>query len=187
MMTRSNRLNPVAGLRLVGLLGASLAACTGTIAGQPSGTGGSSNGTGTGGSSNGTGTGGSSNGTGTGGSSNGTGTGGSSNGTGTGGSSNGNGSGGSGNGSGSGGDTSSGTDGGTPSASVGQSNIIACVNGIAATTQIPRMTDAQYDNVDQRPAGRHGADVERSNQPPSALLVAGLGGQPGRPSGGTAT
>src|SRR4051812_39059235 len=108
-MTPFKRPNPGTGLGLVGLLVASLLACTGAISGQaPSGSGGSI-------------------------------------GNGTGGSGNGNGSGGSGNGSGSGG---SGTpDGGTPTASVGQSNIIACVNGIAPTTQIPRMTDAQYDNV----------------------------------------
>jgi hypothetical protein len=157
MMTRSNRLNPVAGLGLVGLLGATVVACTGAIMGQSSGTGGSSNGTGTGGSSNGTGTGGSSNGTGTGGSSNGTGTG-SSNGTGTGGSSNGTGTGGSGD-----------VDAGTSSSSVGQSNIIACVNGIAPTTQIPRMTDAQYDNVINDLVGVT-ALTSNSNLPPSSML-----------------
>jgi hypothetical protein len=158
MMTRSNRLNPVAGLRLVGLLGASLAACTGAITGQSSGTGGSSSGSGTGGSSNGSGTGGSSNGTGTGGSGNVTGTGGSSNGTGTGGSGNGTGTGGSGD-----------VDAGTTSSSVGQSNVIACVNGIAPTTQIPRMTDAQYDNVINDLLGVT-ALTSNSNLPPSALL-----------------
>ena len=129
MTTRSNRLNPGAGLRLVGLLGASLAACTGTIGGQPSGSGGS--GSGTGGSSNGIGTGGSSNGTGTGGSGN--------------------------------------PDAGTSSSSVGQSNVIACVAGIAPTTQIPRMTDAQYDNVINDLVGVT-ALTSNSNLPPSAML-----------------
>src|SRR3954470_4452261 len=156
MMTRANRLNPVAGLRLVGLLGVSLAACTGTIAGQPSGTGGSSSSTGTGGSSSGTGTGGSSSGTGTGGSSSRTGTGGSSNVTGTGGS---------GPGHGGAGDV----DAGMSTASVGQSNAIACVNGIAPTTQIPRMTDAQYDNVINDLLGVT-ALTSNSNLPPSAML-----------------
>ena len=160
MMTRSIRLNPVAGLRLVGLLGASLLACTGTIAGQASGTGGSSNGSGTGGA--GTGTGGSSA-TGTGGSNSGTGTGGSSNGSATGGSSSVTGSGGSGTGG------SGDVDGGTSSAAVGQSNVIACVNGIAPTTQIPRMTDAQYDNVINDLLGVT-ALTSNSNLPPSAML-----------------
>jgi hypothetical protein len=125
--------NPGTGLGLVGLLVASLLACTGAISGQaPSGSGGST-------------------------------------GNGTGGSGNGNGSGGSGNGSGSGGDTSGTADGGTPTASVGQSNIIACVNGIAPTTQIPRMTDAQYDNVINDLVGVT-ALTSNSNLPPSSLL-----------------
>jgi hypothetical protein len=125
--------NPGTGLGLVGLLVASLLACTGAISGQaPSGSGGST-------------------------------------GNGTGGSGNGNGSGGSGNGSGSGGDTSGTADGGTPTASVGQSNIIACVNGIAPTTQIPRMTDAQYDNLINDLVGVT-ALTSNSNLPPSSLL-----------------
>jgi hypothetical protein len=91
-------------------------------------------------------------------------------GTGTGGNGNGpgSGSGGSGNGSGSGGDTSGATDGGT-SAAVGQSNVIACVNGIAPTTQIPRMTDAQYDNVINDLLGVT-ALTSNSNLPPSSML-----------------
>ncbi len=151
----------MAGLGLVGLLGASLAACTGTIAGQPSGAGGSSSGTGTGGSGTGTGTGtggtstGSGTGTGGSGAGSGTGTGGSSSGTGTGGTSTGTGG-------------SSDTDGGTSSV-VGQSNVVACVNGIAPTTQIPRMTDAQYDNVINDLLGVT-ALTSNGNLPPSSML-----------------
>jgi hypothetical protein len=122
------------GLGLVGLLVASLAACTGAISGQATSGSGGSTVTGTGGNGNG----------------------------------NGNGSGGSGNGNGSGGDSSGNTDGGTSSA-VGQSNVIACVNGIAPTTQIPRMTDAQYDNVINDLLGVT-ALTSNSNLPPSALL-----------------
>jgi hypothetical protein len=121
-------------LGLVGLLVASLAACTGAISGQATSGSGGSTVTGTGGNGNG----------------------------------NGNGSGGSGNGTGSGGDTSGNTDGGTSSA-VGQSNVIACVNGIAPTTQIPRMTDAQYDNVINDLLGVT-ALTSNSNLPPSSML-----------------
>jgi hypothetical protein len=122
------------GLGLVGLLVASLAACTGAISGQATSGSGGSSGTGTSGNGNGPGSG----------------------------------SGGSGNGSGSGGTSSGDTDGGT-TAAVGQSNIIACVNGIAPTTQIPRMTDAQYDNVINDLVGVT-ALTSNSNLPPSSML-----------------
>jgi hypothetical protein len=126
--------NPGTGLGLVGLLVASLAACTGAISGQATSGSGGSSGTGTSGNGNGPGSG----------------------------------SGGSGNGSGSGGTSSGDTDGGT-TAAVGQSNIIACVNGIAPTTQIPRMTDAQYDNVINDLVGVT-ALTSNSNLPPSSML-----------------
>jgi Protein of unknown function (DUF1592)/Protein of unknown function (DUF1588)/Protein of unknown function (DUF1595)/Protein of unknown function (DUF1585) len=141
-MTRPNRLNPVAELSLVGLLVASLAAaCTGKIEGQ------STSGSGTGGSGSGNGAGGSGAGSGSG--------------PGTGGS-------GSQSGSGTGGSVDGGADAGV-SAIVGQSNVITCVPGIAATTQIPRMLDAQYDNVISDLLGVT-ALTSNANQPPSALL-----------------
>ncbi|HEY6477765.1 MAG TPA: DUF1592 domain-containing protein [Polyangia bacterium] len=129
----------VAKLGLVGLLGASLAACNGKIGGASSGSGGSNN-SGSGGSGNGSGGG------------------------------SGNGSGGSGNGSGtgSGGDSSGGDDGGVPP-SVGASNVITCSPGVAVTSQIPRMTNAQYDNVIADLLGVT-AVTSNSNQPPSAML-----------------
>ena len=134
---------------MVGLLGASLVACNGKIGGASSGSGGSNN-SGNGGSSN-SGKGGSNN-SGNGGSSN------SGNGGGSGNSS----------GTGSGGDSS--TDGGVSSGQVGTTNVITCVNGIANTSQIPRMTDAQYDNVINDLLGVS-ALTANSNQPPSALLA----------------
>ena len=85
---------------------------------------------------------------------------------GSGGSGNGSGSGGSGNGSGSGG--SSDVDGGAP-AMAGQTNVITCSPGIASTSQIPRMADAQYDNAISDLLGVK-ALTSNSNQPPSALL-----------------
>ena len=164
-MTRSNRLNPLAGPSLVGLLCASLAACTGTISGQAtSGAGGSSSGSGgSSTSSGGSGKGGS--GSGTGGSSSVTGTGGSGNGSGTGNSSGT----GTGNSSGTGTGGSGDADAGTSNAIVGQSDVIACVNGIAPTTQIPRMMDAQYDNVINDLLGVT-ALTSNSNLPPSSML-----------------
>ncbi len=144
-MTRSNRMHLVTGLGLVSLLGASLA-CTGKI-GDTTGSGsGGSNNSGSGGSNN-------------------SGSGGSNN-SGSGGSNN-SGSGGSGNGSGTGNGGSS-DDGGTPPA-VGQSNVITCSPGVATTSQIPRMTDAQYDNVIADLLGVT-AVTSNSNQPPSAYL-----------------
>ncbi len=149
-MTRSMRTHHVAELVLVGVLGAGLIACTGKID-QASGTGGSTgnggSGTGNGGSN--TGNGGSS--TGNGGSN--TGNGGSS--TGSGGSSTGNGG-------------SSGADAGPP-ADVGATNVITCAPGIAVTSQIPRMLNAQYDNVISDLLGVT-AVTANSNQPPSAYL-----------------
>jgi hypothetical protein len=130
-MTPFERPNP--GLTLVGLLVASVAACTGAISGQATSGSGGSNGNGTGGNGNGPGSG----------------------------------SGGS--GSSSGGSGSGTADGGTSSAIVGQSNVIACVNGIAPTTQIPRMTDAQYDNVINDLLGVT-ALTSNSNLPPSSML-----------------
>ncbi|HLK89730.1 MAG TPA: DUF1592 domain-containing protein [Polyangia bacterium] len=128
----------------MGVLGAGLVACTGKI-GETSGTGGS--GSGTGGNSSGSGKGGST--------------------SGTGGSGSGSGTGGSGNGSGTGSGGSSDVDGGT--VSVGQSNVITCAPGIAATSQIPRMLDAQYDNVISDLLGVTGL-TSMSNAKPSSLL-----------------
>ncbi len=145
-MTRSNRVHLVTGLGLISLLGASLA-CSGKI-GDTTGNGsGGSNNSGSGGSNN-------------------SGSGGSNN-SGSGGSNN-SGSGGSGNSSGSGSGGSSSADGGTPP-EVGQSNVITCSPGIANTSQIPRMTDAQYDNVMADLLGVT-AVTANSNQAPSAYL-----------------
>ena len=151
-MTRSIRGHLATKLGMVGLLGASLVACNGKIGGASSGSGGSNN-SGNGGSNN-SGNGGSSN-SGNGGSSN-SGNGGSSN-SGNGGSSN----------SGNGGSSSG--SGGDSSAQVGNTNVITCQNGIANTSQIPRMTDAQYDNVINDLLGVS-ALTANSNQNPSALL-----------------
>jgi hypothetical protein len=97
------------------------------------------------------------------------GTGGSGNGSGsgTGGSGNGSGTGGSGNGTGTGG-SSDNTDGGAP-VMVGQTNVVTCVPGVASTSQIPRMTDAQYDNVIGDLLGVT-AVTANQNQKPSAYL-----------------
>jgi hypothetical protein len=141
----------------MGVLGVSLAACTGQIGGGASSGSGGSNNSGNGGSNN-SGNGGSNN-SGKGGSNNGSG--GSNNG--SGGSNNG--SGGSNNGSGG---SSNGS--GGASVQVGDTNVITCVNGIANTSQIPRMTDAQYDNVINDLLGVS-ALTANSNQPPSALLA----------------
>lgn len=140
-MTRSKRTHHVAELVLVGFLGAGLFACTGKID-QTSGTGGTGNGSGTGGS--------------------GSGTGGTGNGSGSG-------SGGTGNGSGTGSGGSSDVDAGVP-AEVGTTNVITCVPGVAVTTQIPRMTNAQYDNAIADLLGVT-ALTSSSNQPPSSLLA----------------
>jgi hypothetical protein len=121
------------------MLGVSLAACNGKIGDASSGSGGSNN-SGSGGSGNGSGNGGSNN----------------------------SGSGGSGNGSGTGSGGSSDVDGGTP-AEVGATNIITCSPGIAATSQIPRMTNSQYDNVIADLLGVT-AVTSNSNQAPSAML-----------------
>jgi hypothetical protein len=143
-MTRSIRRHLVTRLGLWGALGVSLAACNGQIGNASSGSGGSSN-SGNGGSSN----------SGSGGSSN-SGSGGSSN-SGNGGSSN----------SGSGGSSSG--SGGDASVSVGATNVITCSAGIANTSQVPRMTNAQYDNVISDLLGVT-ALTSMSNQKPSALL-----------------
>ena len=90
-------------------------------------------------------------------------------GTGTSGNGNGPGSGSGGSGNGSGGSGLGTTDGGASSSIVGQSNVIACVNGVPATTQIPRMTDAQYDNVINDLLGVT-ALTSNSNLPPSSML-----------------
>jgi hypothetical protein len=150
-MTRSKRTHNVAELVLLGVLGAGLIACTGKI-GETSGTGGSGNGSGSG----------------TGGSGSGSGNGGSTSGNGGSGNGSGSGTGGSGNGSGTGSGGSSAVDGGA-APSVGQSNVITCAPGIAATSQIPRMLDAQYDNVISDLLGVTGL-TSMSNQPPSSLL-----------------
>jgi hypothetical protein len=148
-MSRSNRTHFVAELSLVALLAVGQAACKGTIGqGEDTGNGGSGAGTG---NSSGSGTGNSS-GTGTGNSS-GTGTGNSS-GTGTGNSS----------GAGTGGSVDAG-----PPAMVGTTNVITCVPGIPATSQIPRLTDVQYDTVISDLLGVT-AITSNSNQPPSAML-----------------
>jgi hypothetical protein len=154
-------------LGLVGVLGVSLAACNGQIGGGSSSGAGGSNNSGSGGSNN-SGNGGSNN-SGKGGSNN-SGNGGSSN-SGNGGSSN-SGNGGSSN-SGNGGSSSG--SGGDTSVQVGESNIITCSPGIANTSQIPRMMDAEYDNVIKDLLGVT-ALTANSNQPPSALLSPDSGG-----------
>jgi hypothetical protein len=143
-MTRSIRTHLVTRLGLWGVLGVSLVACNGQIGNGSSGSGGSNN-SGNGGSNN----------SGNGGSNN-SGNGGSSN-SGNGGSSN----------SGNGG-SSSGT-GGDASVQVGASNVITCSQGIAVTSQVPRMTNAQYDNVISDLLGVTALSAN-SNQKPSALL-----------------
>ena len=48
--------------------------------------------------------------------------------------------------------------------------------GVAITSQVPRLSNEQYDSTDQRPAGRHDADGANGVQPSTILATDRLGG-----------
>jgi hypothetical protein len=132
---------------LLGFVLAGLTACTGSVGGGPTGTGGSSNPQGTGGSTNPQGTGGSTNPQGTGGSTNPQGT---------------------------GGNTSTGTAGTGGSGFV---TGITCKQGIPATTQLRRMQNWQYDAVMRDLLGVTSIAVNGAAAgPPSSALYADFDG-----------